>query len=321
MSRVLVTGGSGFIGTNLVEHLVARGHTVCNLDLEAPRNPGQRPLWRRQDVREAESLTRAVSEFEPQYVFHLAARTDVFGRTVDDYASNTAGVTGIVAATRACRSIRRVVFASSRLVCRIGYQPRDEHDYQPSTAYGASKAEGERIVRAARELPYEWAIVRPTSIWGPWFAVPYRNFFDAIRAGRYLHPRGRRVHKSFGYVGNTVVQLERLLQAPAGDIHQRMFYLADYQPIEVRGWGEMIRGAFAAPPIRDVPLPMMRAAARVGDLLSNAGWKQVPLTSFRLDNLLTEMVHDVAPLAAVCGGEQIDTERGVRATAAWMRRH
>lgn len=317
--RVLVTGGSGFIGTNLVAALLAAGHQVRNVDLRAPMLAQQAPVWTRADILDRDALVAAFRDFRPDLVCHLAARTDMFGARVADYPANTDGVANLIAAARAVSGLQRVVFASSRLVCRIGYQPRDEHDYLPTTAYGESKVIGEQLVRAAGDTGWDWAIVRPTSIWGPWFGVPYRNFFDVVRRGRYLHPRGHVIRKSFGFVGNTVHQLQQLLGAPAPAIHRRMFYLADYQPIEVRQWGELIRQAFDAPPIRELPLSAMRMAARAGDGLSALGWKGVPLTSFRLDNLLTEMLHDTGPLREVCGVLPYDIAEAVPVTTSWMQ--
>lgn len=62
------------------------------------------------------------------------------------------------------------------------------------------------------DLP--WVLVRPTSIWGPWFDVPYRNFFLSVARRRYVHPAGKRIHKSFGFVGNITWHLHRLMIAP-----------------------------------------------------------------------------------------------------------
>ena len=167
-------------------------------------------------------------------MYHLAARTDLGGATLADYAANTRGVENLIDAASSSATIRRVMFASSRLVCKIGYQPAADDDYCPSTVYGESKAIGERVVRArAASAAWDWIIVRPTSIWGPWFGVPYRVFFDAVARGRYVHPRGRRIAKSFGYVGNTVHQLLALASAPSADLHARTLYLADYPPIDV----------------------------------------------------------------------------------------
>lgn len=318
MSRILVTGGSGFIGTNLVDLLLRQGHHVSNLDIKAPSTHSDSVRWHPVDIRDGDGLIDAVTSIAPDVVIHLAARTDLNGAGVADYAANTDGVQNlIVAASRA--AVRRVVFASSRLVCRIGYQPTSPLDFQPTTPYGQSKVIGEKLVRAAVHAPFDWVIVRPTSIWGPWFHVPYRNFFDAIRAGRYIHPRGLRIRKSFGYVGNSVHQLLQLVQAPRDEVYGQMFYLADYAPIEVLDWGQRVQSAFGAAPIRQMPMPALRLLAGAGDALAWGGWKSVPLTSFRLDNLVTEMLHDTAALSQVCGRLPFDIDSGVGHTVDWMR--
>lgn len=317
--RILVTGGSGFIGTNLVEHCLRAGTTVLNLDLAAPRAAGHGRCWRKADILDCPSLKAHFAAFDPTHVVHLAARTDIDGTTVEQYAANTQGVRNLVEAAAGAASLKRVIFASTRLVCKIGYQPRSDTDYCPTTAYGASKVEGEKLVRQlCAGAAYGSLILRPTSIWGPWFGVPYRNFFDAVRLGRYLHPRGLRIHKSFGYVGNSVYQLDRLMFAPDAQVQGRTLYLCDYAPVEVRAWAETVRAAFGAPPVREVPVPLLRAGAAAGDALKALGMRNPPLTSFRLANLMTEMLHETAPLEAACGPLPHSLDEGVRRTVAWM---
>jgi GlcNAc-P-P-Und epimerase len=317
--RILVTGGSGFIGTNLVAHYLARSQPVLNLDRLPPRCPAHLGVWRRADLLDLPNLRAEITRFSPTHIFHLAARTDLDGRSNADYAANTDGVMNLLTVVEGQQAVARVIFASSRLVCRIGYQPRGDDDYCPTTAYGESKVAGERLVRQwAAGAPCDWLIVRPTSIWGPWFDVPYRNFFDAVRAGRYLHPRGRVIRKSFGYVGNTVHQLDRLMFGPADRLRGRTLYLCDYEPLEIRGWAEQVREACAAPPVRDVPVPLLKLAARVGDALHAVGVRQPPLTSFRLANLLTEMVHDTTELQQVCGELPHSVAAGVEQTVRWL---
>ncbi|TNE61449.1 MAG: NAD(P)-dependent oxidoreductase [Alphaproteobacteria bacterium] len=318
--KILVTGGSGFIGTNALAALEADGHTVLNLDIEAPRNPAQNHLWQQVDIRDRDALVGATQAFAPDYVLHLAARTDMDGKSLAEYDANIGGVRNMIAAVKATPGIRRTLFASSRLVCQIGYMPTSDTDYNATTVYGQSKVEGEKIVRAEAGEHFPWLIMRPTSIWGPWFDVPYRNFFDALRRGIYIHPSSQRVEKSYGYVGNSVMQLRTMLMA-AGDsaVLGKTFYLCDYPPLEVREWADMICRHLEVKKAPSAPYWLIKPAALVGDMLKACGWASAPITSFRLNNILTEMVHDTDALSALCGTLPYSLEDGVRETCAWLK--
>jgi nucleoside-diphosphate-sugar epimerase len=316
MTRVLVTGGSGFIGTNFVAHLRAAGTRVLNLAVKPPPDSAAAADWVETDITDLGAVADAARSFEPTAIVHLAARTDLDGPDLADYAANTVGVRNVVALAREL-PIGRAIFASSRLVCRIGYEPVSDTDYRPSTVYGQSKVVGEEIVRGAG-LTVPWVIVRPTSIWGPWFGEPYRPFFEAVRRGRYVNPAGREIRKSFGFVGNTVHQLAALLTADPSSFDGRTFYLADPEPLELRTWANAIADAFGVKRPRDVPVAPLRAGAKVGDAAKRMGVSGIPLTSFRLDNLLTPMVHDLHPLAEVTGPVPFTLDQGVRVTADWL---
>jgi nucleoside-diphosphate-sugar epimerase len=220
--RVLVTGGSGFIGTNVVEAFLRDGWVVLNVDIAPPKVPAHAPNWQQLDILDDVALRRAFVSFRPELVIHLAAKTVLDERTtLAHYAANVQGVQNVINAIQAAGSVERTFFTSSRLVCRLGYVPKDDTDYQPSTLYGLSKVRGEQLVRAAPPNCGTWTILRPTGIWGPWFGVPYRDFFNTIRRGRYVHPARRDARKSYGYVENTVYQLQRLAARPPSDVNGR----------------------------------------------------------------------------------------------------
>lgn len=317
--RILVTGGSGFIGTNLVASLVDAGHEVLNIDHNQPRNPNYISVWSKVDVRDQNSLRKSIFQFMPESLIHLAARTDLDGSSVDQYNSNILGVENLVHICLNCPSLKRVIFASSRLVCKIGYLPYSDTDYCPSTLYGQSKVIGEEIIRKlAVNAPWSWCIVRPTSIWGPWFGIPYRTFFDSVISGRYVHPLGKKVPKSFGFVGNTVYQLIALLEAPANLIHRKTFYLSDYPPIEVLSMANQIRNQISASPTIQVPVFLLKLLAKLGDLAKHFGVQNPPLTSFRLANLLTPMVYNLDNLEEIVGPLPFDTSTGISLTLDWI---
>lgn len=320
-TRIAVTGGSGFLGTNLIDFYLANGATeLTNWDISPPRDPEQSQWWRPFDLRDKARVREEMEIVNPEVVFHLGARTDLFGKTNGDYSANVDGVRNLIESAKSMGRPPRLIFASSRLVCQIGYEPHSEIDYCPSTAYGESKVEGEQIVRKLAKDDLNWAIVRPTSIWGPWFQTPYRDFFDAVARGRYAHPANRRILKSFGFVGNTAFQLDRLMFGDFDRARYQTIYLADYPPLEVHDWANRMASFMGRGKIRSVPVPVLKAAAALGDIASIAGVKSPPLTSFRLNNLLTNMVHDTNLVETIVGDLPFTLSEGTEITVSWLKR-
>jgi len=319
MSRIFITGGSGFIGTNLIQALLLAGHTVLNFDLRPPRNLEHHSVFSAGDLLDFEKLAKQVESFAPEYLVHLAARTDLEGKNLAEYSANTQGVQNVIEATLSSKTLKRVLFASSRLVCKIGYSPVSDRDYCPTTFYGESKVVGEKLVREnASRLPYAWNIFRPTSIWGPWFGTPYKEFFFSVLRSQYVHPLGQKIYKSFGYVGNAVYLVEKMLACEPEQIHQKTIYLADYEPIEVSEWARLIAMKSKLRPPREVPVWILRSLGLAGDLLKLAGWKNPPLTSFRVKNLLANMVYDTSQLEKLGGALPFSVETGIDLTLKWI---
>jgi GlcNAc-P-P-Und epimerase len=316
--RILITGGSGFIGTNLVQHYIDIGADVLNIDVAPPRNQQHKHLWCEQDILDQAGLIEHVHRFDPHFVFHFAARTDLNGREVLDYKANTIGVENIINSVKKLPNLDRVIFASSMLVCKLGYMPESDTDYNPINPYGESKVVGERIVREEAAEKFDWVIVRPTSIWGPWFSTPYKHFFDAVKEGMYFHPQGKTIHRTYGFVLNAVYQLSKLADKNSTDISSKTFYLADYEPLNLLTWSAMIQKQFGSKRIREVPLFLLQVGAMAGEILKILGYSNPPLTCGRLKNLLTDAVYDLSETKRVCGKLPYETLRGVDLTVEWM---
>ncbi len=270
------------------------------------------------DVRDDRCLRELADEYEPTHVIHLAARTDMDGCDLESYSANTRGVEVVVGICAEAACVERVVFASSRLVNPVGYSPRDLVEAHPDTWYGRSKAVGERFVRTHARA--RWSIVRPTSIWGPGFGVPYRQFFENIRRGTYVHPRKLEIMKSFGYVENTVSQLLSIALSEADGVDGSTSYLCD-PPIELGSFADAIADASGVRRPRRVPVAALTLAAAGGDVGARLGrFGRAPLTSKRLRNLVTDMVLpepevDGRPLAG-----PVSLQLGLDRTVEWLDR-
>jgi nucleoside-diphosphate-sugar epimerase len=317
--KILITGGSGFVGTNLVEYYLKSGWDVYNLDIAAPRNKKHSSHWHQVDLLNRQAVFNTLKDFSPTIVLHFGARTDLDERVnLGGYAANIEGTWNLIDAIREIGTIQRVIFASSQLVCRLGYKPASDDDYAPSTLYGLSKIWMERIIRTAR-LEQTWTIVRPTSFWGPWFGIPYRNFFDVIKKGLFIFPTGLTVWKQWGYVENSVFQIDGLLKAHPKQIHGRTFYMADYQPLSLLDFANAVSETFGRQQIRTVPLGLLRFVSKIGDGLQKMGWTAPPLTTFRLNNIITDEVQDLSSLEGVIGALPHDYREGIQRTVAWMQ--
>lgn len=320
--NILITGGSGFIGTNLIEFYAKKNNIkILNLDIQPPRNKNHFKYWTHCDINILSDLKRIYFDFKPDYIFHLAARTDLEGRKLEDYKSNIRGVQNLLDIISSDKKISRVIFASTRLVCKIGYLPKSDVDYLPTTVYGQSKVIGECLVRRYQNsLRCTSLIVRPTSIWGEWFDVPYKNFFMSIFNGRYFHPVEESIYKSFGYVQNTVFQLNKLMFCDNHLVSNKLFYLADYPPIELGNFASRIKYEYCGDfRNKRINKTLLYIIASFFEFFKLFGYKNPPLTYFRLKNLLTNMVYDLSALKSIVGELPYSLDVSVKNTVNWLK--
>ena len=317
MNKILITGGSGFIGTNFINHLLKQGeYALLSIDKEQPKIEGHRTIWKMVDVCDKEQLMQTVVEFQPDYVIHLAARTDLRGKELGDYAANMEGVSNLLDALEQVPNLKRTVFASSMYVCEPGYMPKDFEDYAPHTLYGESKVETEKRIKE-RNPNYTWAIIRPTSIWGPWFGEPYDKFFRMVLNRMYFHMGKRACKKTYGYVDNAVCQIMAILQAPEEKVMRKVFYLGDYEPYDITEWADEIAKCVNIR-IPNIPYFLFVMAGWFGDFLKLFGIA-FPMTSFRLHNMTTDNVHNLNPIKEIAPNLPVSRQKGTKRTIEWIK--
>ena len=317
MTKILITGSSGFIGTNLVEYL--KNDTEVNLlciDMVSPKIKEHQKWWKNVDVREETSLADVVKGFKPDAVIHLAARTDLRGKTLLYYDANMKGVNNLLEAIETAGSVKRAIFASSMYVCEPGYIPKDFEDYAPHTLYGESKVETEKRIKA-KNPSYTWSIIRPTSIWGPWFGEPYNKFFHIVLNRMYFHIGKRACKKTYGYVDNAIYQIMSILNTEESKVNRKVFYLGDYEPYDITEWADEI-AKHAGIKIPNIPYFCFKLAGWLGDFLKLFGIS-FPMTSFRLHNMTTDNVHNLNPIKEIAPDLPVKREDGTVKTLEWIK--
>jgi len=172
--RILVTGGAGFIGSNLVNALLSAGNQVGvidNMSTGSVANLHPAAWFRSTDITSPQ-FAAVLAEFAPEVVVHLAAQSSISASEADpvhDRAVNVGG-TEAVARAAAAAGARRVISASSAAVYGTPVSlPLGEADRKaPDNPYGASKLEAESVLAAElRPTGVDFASMRFANVYGP----------------------------------------------------------------------------------------------------------------------------------------------------------
>ncbi len=273
VSRVLVTGGAGFIGSNLVRALVERGDEVRVLDNFSTGNranlEGLGIEVVEGELRSYERVHAAVRGVD--VVFHLGALGSVPRSIQDPLTSSAVNIEGTLNVLLAARDegVRRVVFSSSSSV----YGPRRElpvaEDLPPDpiSPYGVAKLAAERYcVSFARVYhSFETVVVRYFNVFGPHqspssqYAAVVPLFVTAIANGRPITVFGDgEQRRDFTYVSNVVEGTIRAAEAPGAS--GRIFNIAASAPVTVNEVADAIGAALGK------PVEKVYEAPRVGDI-------------------------------------------------------
>jgi len=317
--RLLITGGSGFIGTNAVSYYIGKGITLLNIDISRPKDESQTPFWKAVDILNLPNLKKTVLDFNPTHVLHLAARTDLDEKqSIEEYKVNTIGVENLLVALSQCVNLKRVIFTSSMYVCVPGYNPTNYDDFAPHTLYGESKVRTENIVKKYNSETFEWVIIRPTSIWGPWFGHPYNDFFHHVAKRTYFNIIGKTATKTYGFIGNSIYQIDQIMFCEKKLVNKRVLYIGDYPGLNINAWAIEIATQFGIKLI-PVPLVIIRFASWFGDFLSIFGIK-FPLQSFRFKNMITDNTISLLRDTLEIAPQQIySVKQGVALTLRWLK--
>ncbi|MCA9076876.1 MAG: GDP-mannose 4,6-dehydratase [Planctomycetaceae bacterium] len=173
--RVLVTGGAGFIGSHIIDALMADGHECAALDdlsSGTPDNLQDGVRLFEKDIRDVDGVAKAFSEFKPQWVCHQAAQLSVSRSVADpmfDAQINVIGMLNILQQSKDA-NVERVVFASSGgvLYGDVTEPAPEETPPNPISPYGVTKLTGELYLKFfVREHGMQAVALRYSNVYGP----------------------------------------------------------------------------------------------------------------------------------------------------------
>jgi UDP-glucose 4-epimerase len=173
MSKIIVTGGAGFIGSHIVDSLVLAGHEVHIVDdMSAGKeeNINEKAIMHKLDIRDGEALLPIFKDAE--YVFHEAAMPRVQYSIEHPFITNDINVNGLLSVLEACRlnGVKRLIFASSS---SIYGEPEvlptnEEMPINPMSPYATHKYIGEVYLKLYKKVyNLDTVCLRYFNVYGP----------------------------------------------------------------------------------------------------------------------------------------------------------
>jgi nucleoside-diphosphate-sugar epimerase len=266
MSKILITGAAGFVGSHLVEYLLSQGVKRKDLRLFIKKRESLKNLPDvdfdiiESDVRNKNAVKKAVEDVD--VIYHLAAITVFDGKTYEDYkVVNVDGTQNLIDAVKNNR-IKKFVFFSSIAVFGLPAYVGEIinwNENQPkryAEDYGKSKYEGERrILKAHEEHGFPYVIIRPTTVYGPRDKLNLFELYKAIK-GHYFFFIGDGKNKMDYVFVRDLVRGAR--QAELSKIKAADYILGGGKPISFKNVVKFVSKSI------DVPVPNIHIPKQLG---------------------------------------------------------
>ncbi|KZS85524.1 3-beta-hydroxysteroid dehydrogenase [Mycobacterium persicum] len=281
LGRVLVTGGSGFVGANMVTTLLERGYQVRSFDRAPSPLPPHPSLEVLQgDITDASTCATAVDDIDT--IFHTAAIIELMGgaSVTDEYrkrsfAVNVGGTENLVyGAQRA--GVQRFVYTSSNSVVMGGQNIAGGDETMPYTSrfndlYTETKVAAERFVLSQNGVDgMLTCAIRPSGIWGRGDQTMFRKLFESVVKGQVKVLVGRKSARlDNSYVDNLIHGFILAAQhlVPGGTAPGQAYFINDAEPINMFEFARPVVTACGE------SWPRIRVSGRlVRDLMSAWQW-------------------------------------------------
>lgn len=298
--KVLVTGGGGFVGSYVIERLLARGYSV--------RSFGRSP----QPHLEAKGVEVICGDLASggdvraacvgvDAVFHVAAKAGVWGSWDSFYTPNVVGTRNVIEACRA-EGVGRLVYTSTPSVVFNGEPIRGGGQELPYGRnwlchYAHTKAIAEQEALAANRDTFKVVALRPHLIFGPGDPHLLPRVIESVKAGRLKIVGDGRNRVDVSYVDDVAAaHLSALDALESGKCAGQAYFISQGEPVELWPWLNQVLEGLGHPPLaKRISLPMAYAAGAAAECV----WKvlakngEPPITRFVAVELAKDHYFDI----------------------------
>ncbi|MDD2822964.1 MAG: NAD-dependent epimerase/dehydratase family protein [Candidatus Daviesbacteria bacterium] len=325
--KILITGAAGFIGSHLVDLLLAEGVKHSDLKLLIPvgeslDNLPKKPFEIiRGDIRDKKVVQKAMEGV--QIVYHLAARIDFDGKSYAEYKDvNVDGTQNLLDSSRD-KKLQKFVFFSSigvfGLPAGIGdiINWDENHPKTYTNFYGESKYEGEkRVIEAYDKWKIPYAIIRPASVYGPREKGPTLGLYKAIKNHQFIMIGDGSNKMHYVFVTDLVkaARLAQLSKKPTGDYiigGQNADRFIDIANSVATSINMKIPRFF-------LPKTLALAVSYIMEFVGNITGIKFPLFPSRVRTMTTSYFYNISKVQKELGYDpQIDFRKGSKITGEW----
>ncbi|MGB2601564.1 MAG: NAD(P)-dependent oxidoreductase [Candidatus Omnitrophota bacterium] len=311
--KILVTGATGFIGKNLVNNLLEKGHEVVCIVRKTSKVDylkEKKVSLVVADLLDSDEVEKVFSEIGPEAVFHCAAAV----MENNEGKLHNVNVTSTRNICKACygNNIRRLVYLSSIAVIsgNVKVPLTDDLPYKANSSYGRSKIEAEKVVMDFREKGLTAAVIRPCMVYGEDEPHGLDKMLRAVAARRIpvFDVPGMDSKLNLVHVDNVVQVL--MLALEKDEALEGAFMVADEEAITLRKFFEICYDELGSsdPPV--IP-------AWIGKILL-----LIPAVKKRADGYFKDRVYDISRAQDLLGYDpKVGTEDGLRQVIRYWKKN
>ncbi|WP_432381960.1 NAD-dependent epimerase/dehydratase family protein [Duganella sp. P38] len=297
MSRIFITGGSGYVGRNLIRHLVARGDSVVALARSAQAAATVTALGataHHGDLRQP-GLSGAMCGCD--ILIHAAADTNHGWGTEAQRQTNLDGTRHVFASARAA-GVQQVIHISTESVLLDGQPLRNATEdqafpHKPAGAYSRTKAEAERIALSYANEAMSVVVLRPRFVWGRDDTTALPQLSAAAREGKLAWIDGGGYRTSTTHIANLCAGVDKALQHGRNG---QVYFITDGEPVVFREFiTRLLATQGITAPDKSVPRALLGKIAAIGDLLAaiSRGRIKPPITRQEYATMAVEVTLDI----------------------------